>query len=118
MEPLVRELIDKLCQRFETFKQTGEPINTLDAYAALTTDIITRYSFNTSYGCIDDPDWNCEWPHAMVDSTKGAHLNKQFKWLVPVMRSTPEWVVKIANPAVMHLINFQKVSSSFGPPTD
>ena len=108
MEPLIRELLEKLCKRFEGFKQTGEPVDTLKAYAALTTDIITTYSFNTSYGCIDDPDWKWEWPEAMVDSTKGAHLNKQFKWVFPAMQATPEWIVKKVNPPVMNLINFQK----------
>ena len=109
VEPLIRELIEKLCARFERFRETGEPVDTLQAYAALTTDIITRYSFNTSYGCIDDPTWKFEWPQAMVDSTTSAHLNKQFKWLFPAMQATPEWIVKIVNPAVMNLINFQKV---------
>ena len=109
MEPLIRELIEKLCARFEKFKETGEPVDALHAYAALTTDVITTYSFNTSYGCIDDPNWKFEWPQAMVDSTTSAHLNKQFKWIFPAMQATPEWIVKIVNPAVMNLINFQKV---------
>ena len=109
MEPLIRELIEKLCARFETCRKTGEPVDTLQAYAALTTDVITSYSFNTSYGCIDDPNWKFEWPQAMVDSTTSVHLNKQFKWLFPAMQATPEWIVKIVNPAVMNLINFQKV---------
>lgn len=109
MEPLIRELINKLCARFERCRETGEAVDTLQAYAALTTDIITLYSFNTSYGCIDDPNWRFEWPQAMVDSTKSVHLNKQFKWLFPAMQATPEWIVKIVNPAVMNLINFQKV---------
>ena len=74
MEPLVRDLIEKLCIRFEGFRRTGEPVDTLKAYAALTTDVITTYSFNTSYGCIEDPDWKWEWPEAMVESTKFERL--------------------------------------------
>ncbi|ETN41890.1 uncharacterized protein HMPREF1541_03829 [Cyphellophora europaea CBS 101466] len=108
MEPLIRELIEKLSVRFEGFRETGEPVDALQAYAALTTDIITTYSFNTSYGCIEDPNWRFEWPQAMVDSTTSVHMNKQFKWLFPAMQATPEWIVERANPAVMHLINFQK----------
>lgn len=110
MEPLIRDLIEKLCVRFESCRSTGEPVNTLDAYAALTTDIITTYSFNTSYGCLEDPHWKNEWPQAMVESTMSVHLNKQFKWVFPAMQATPEWIVKIVNPPVMNLINFQKVS--------
>lgn len=109
MEPIIRELIEKLCARFEQFRKTGEDVDTLKAFAALTTDIITKYSFSTSYGCVDDPNWKWEWPQAMVDSTTSVHLNKQFKWLFPAMQATPEWIVKIVNPAVMNIISFQKV---------
>ena len=112
MEPLIRNLIDKLCVRFERYRETGEPVDTLKAYAALTTDIITKYSFSTSYGCIDDTNWKWEWPQAMFDSTTSVHLNKQFKWLFPAMQATRERIVKIVNPAVMNLINFQKVCYS------
>lgn len=109
MEPLIRELLEKLCARFEACRATGEPVDTLHAFAALTTDIITRYSFNTSYGCLEDPDWNWQWPQAMVDSTTSVHLNKQFKWLFPAMQATPVWIVERLNPSVMKIINFQKV---------
>lgn len=112
MEPLIRDLIEKLCARLERCRDTREPVDTLKAYAALTTDIITKYSFSTSYGCIDEPDWRWEWPEAMFDSTKSVHLNKQFKWLFPAMQATPEWIVKRVNPAVMNIIDFQKVCCS------
>lgn len=110
MEPLIRELLEKLCARFEKFRETGEPVDTLHAFAALTTDIITMYSFNTSYGCLEDPQWNWTWPQAMVESTASVHLNKQFKWLFPAMQATPVWIVEKVNPPVMKIINFQKVS--------
>lgn len=109
MEPLIRALIEKLCARFEALKETGEPVNTLHAYAALTTDVITEYCFSTSYGCLEEEAWRWEWPQAMVESTRACHLNKQFKWLFPAMQATPKCMVKRLNPAVMHIINFQKV---------
>jgi hypothetical protein len=112
MEPLIRAFIEELCQRFEQFRVTGEPVNTLHAYAALTTDIITSYCFGTSYGCTKDPHWKWEWPQAMVESTQAVHINKQFKWLFPMMQATPEWLVKKINPSVMQIIDFQKVSQS------
>lgn len=111
MEPLIRTLVEKLCARFEACRETGQPVDTLHAYAALTTDIITTYSFNTSYECLDDPDWKFEWPQAMVDSCKSVHLNKQFKWFFPMMQATLERIVQMLNPAVMNLISFQKVRS-------
>ncbi|KAK8090351.1 cytochrome p450 protein [Apiospora hydei] len=77
-------------------------------YAALTTDVITRYAFDTSYGCVEDPGWKHEWPRAMVESTKICHVNKQFPWLIPVMRAVPEGVIGVLSPAVLLLIKFQK----------
>lgn len=109
MEPLIRSLIEKLCTRFEQFQQTGEPVKVLDAFAALTTDVITSYCFGTSYGCLNDPNWKSEWPQAMVESTRSCHINKQFKWLFPAMKATPEWIVQLINPPIMNIINFQKV---------
>jgi cytochrome P450 len=116
MEPLIRDSIEKLSARFEKLRGTGQPVVTLQAYAALTTDIITGYCFGTSYGCLDDPNWRWEWPQAMVESTRGCHLNKQFKWVFPAMQATPEWIVKKVNPPVMNLINFQKVRLSTNKP--
>ncbi|KAK6843849.1 hypothetical protein PG989_007750 [Apiospora arundinis] len=109
MEPLIRDLLHRqLLPRFEALKETGEPLDVLWAYAALTTDIITKYAFDTSYGCVDDPDWRREWPQVMVEGTRACHVNKQFAWLHPAMRATPEWIVERVNPAVMHIINLQK----------
>jgi Cytochrome P450 len=111
LEPVIRELIDKMCARFEKCRDSGEPVETGQAYAALTTDIITRYAFRTSYGCIDDPNWKWDWPKAMNDGTKSCHLNKQFPFVFPAMKATPEWIIQRVDPAVMNIINFQKVRS-------
>ncbi|KAK8026464.1 hypothetical protein PG991_003520 [Apiospora marii] len=109
VEPhIIRPLLTQMCARFERLRRTGEVLNVIEAYAALTTDVITRYAFDASYGCVGDPDWRAEWPRAMVEGTKTCHLNKQFPWVVPLMRAVPEGVVGWLNPAVLHLINFQK----------
>ena len=109
LEPLIRGTIEKLCGRFEELRKSGELFEIGRAYTALTTDIITTYSFSKTYGCIDDPNWKHEWPDAMFQGSKSCHLNKQFKWVLPMMQATPEWIVKRLNPAVMNIINFQRV---------
>ncbi|KAK8041782.1 Cytochrome p450 [Apiospora rasikravindrae] len=109
MEPVIRGLVAALCARLEAqFRGTGEPLDVMRPYAALTTEVITRYAFDTSYGCVEDPGWREEWPRAMVESTKICHMNKQFPWLIPVMRAMPERVIGVLSPAVLLLIRFQK----------
>ncbi|KAK8139345.1 Cytochrome p450 [Apiospora sp. TS-2023a] len=126
VEPQIRSLLAQMCARFESMKQgtgSGEVLDVMRPYAALTTDVITRYAFDTSYGCVEDPVWRYEWPRAMVEGTKSCHLNKQFPWVVPLMRAVPEGIVGIVSPAVLQLINFQKdlarqISAIMNEPTD
>lgn len=37
------------------------------------------------------------------------HVLKQFGWMMPLMKSMPDWLVKILNPKLMTLIGWQKV---------
>ncbi|KAK7952714.1 uncharacterized protein PG986_008442 [Apiospora aurea] len=116
MEPVIRELVESMCARFEGMrvsaggerKKGDEGLDVMLPYAALTTDVITRYAFDTSYGCVEDAGWRHEWPRAMVESTKICHVNKQFPWLIPVMRAVPEGVIGLLSPSVLLLIKFQK----------
>lgn len=39
LEPVIRDLVARLCGRFEQFRGTGNPVNLGHAYAALTTDV-------------------------------------------------------------------------------
>lgn len=110
LEPVIRSYVEKMCARFENLRKSGEPVETMIVYAALTTDIICEYSYSKSYGCLDDPGWKHEWLDSMNFSVSSVHLNKHFGWLFPMMEATPEWIVQRLNPAVMILINFQKVT--------
>ncbi|RMZ77567.1 hypothetical protein DV737_g4257, partial [Chaetothyriales sp. CBS 132003] len=98
LEPLLTDMINKFSARLEGFRDTGKPFEAGQAYAALTTDIITKYAFSTSYGCIEDPDWKYGWPKAMIDGTKSCHLSKQYGFIFPMMQATPEFIVKRVAP--------------------
>lgn len=40
------------------------------------------------------------------------HVLKQFGFLMPMMKAMPKWMVKITQPQMMALIDFQEVRSS------
>jgi hypothetical protein len=109
LEPMIAEKIEKLCRRLHQAWETGEVINLRYAYAALTLDVITQYSFSKSYGALDADNWLCEWVVMVDEVSRGSHLNKQFGWLLPLMKSLPIWFVRIANPVIMPFINFTMV---------
>ena len=109
LEPMIVRVIENLCRRFRERHDSGEPVNLRHAYAALTMDVITEYSFSSSYGCVDAPDFARAWPEIMDDVSEAGHLNKQFGWLLPVMKMMPVSMVRAMNPQMMQLIDFQTV---------
>ncbi|KIW89319.1 uncharacterized protein Z519_10173 [Cladophialophora bantiana CBS 173.52] len=107
LEPMIRSVVEKLCARLAGFQQTKEPVNLRYAFAALTMDVITDYAFANCYNCLDEPDFAPVWPEAVDSVSEQSHVNKQFPWLLPVMKLVPLWLVERINPHIMRLINFQ-----------
>jgi Cytochrome P450 len=110
LEGMIQAQIDTLCARFRDFQKAREPIPLGLAFAAMTTDIITEYSFSKSYGFLLTPDFAAGWADVMRDASELSLLNKQFGWLLPLLKSMPVWVVKITNPQMTQLIYLQTVS--------
>lgn len=109
LEPMIHSVVEKLCRRLTEFESSQKPVNLGFAYAALTMDIITEYSFAKSFNNIDAPDFAPEWPAVIDAVSEASHLNKQFGWLLPLMKMMPESMVARLNPQMLLLINFQKV---------
>jgi hypothetical protein len=91
------------------FQKSGEPVNLVVAYSALTTDVITEYAFSRSYKFLERKYFAPEWWDMMMAATQVCHVNKQFPWLMPLVKALPVWVVKKTNPIMMGMLNFQKV---------
>ncbi len=110
LEPGIQSVIDKLVSRFEGLKETGRNVNLLDVFACLAGDVIGQYAFARPYGFLDDPDFSPYWHRMMMDVSENGHLLKQFSWLMPMMKAMPDWMVKLTQPQMMSLIEFQRVS--------
>jgi hypothetical protein len=108
LEPLIHILIDKLCARIQAYSGTGKPLNLGEAYTALTVDIITEYCFASPNGSLDDPNLGRDWHRALMDVSALVHVNAHFPWLVPLIRGTPEWVLKITNRQLLSFIEQTK----------
>ena len=116
LEPMIRTIVENLCRRFKGAKMSGEVVNLGHAYAALTMDVITEYSFSKSYGCVDAPDFMRQWPDCIDGVSEASHLNKQCGWLLPLMQLMPLQMVEFLNPNIMQLINFKMVSRALVQP--
>ena len=111
LEPMIRSLVDQLCENIHKYKNSGRPVNLTNAVASLTMDVITEYSFSTSQHCVDSD--NFEGGRRMLESLKGptemCHVVKQFGWLLPVLKSMPVWLAKKLNPQMAGILDFEHV---------
>ncbi len=109
LEPEIRQLVNRLCERLKEFQGSGEPVDLGLVFAALTTDVVTEYSFGRAYGCLKAPDFNPKLYRAVQANTKTSVLAKQFGWMIPLSRSLPHWMVKALNPLMMQMVYFSEV---------
>ena len=71
-----------------------------------------QYGFARSYGFLDDPDFSPYWHKVMIDVSMNGHMLKQFGFFMPMMKAMPRWMVKLLQPQMMTLIDFQEVRPS------
>ena len=109
LEPGIQSVMDKLVSRFEDLKGSSRNVNLLDAYACLTGDVIGQYAFAQTYGFLDDPDFSPWWHQLMIDVSQNGHVLKQFGWIMPLTQAMPDWLVKLIQPQMMSLLDFQRV---------
>ena len=100
---LIQGIVDKLCTRLAEYQAAGKPAIMTHAYASVTTDIISEYSFPQGYGLLDNPVFDSEHYDAWMALSKVSHVLKQFGWLYPVLDSMPMWVTKYTSPE-MYLV--------------
>lgn len=66
LEPVIQANVDKLRTRLEGFASTGDPVNLVDAFTALSADVIGSFAFGQSYGFLDAGDFNPGWHKLMM----------------------------------------------------
>ena len=109
LEPRVHFVIDKLISRFQALQGSDTCVNLIDAFSALTGDIIGQYAFAQPYGFMDSPDFSPWWHKAWMEISENSHKFKQFGWLEPTLKMMPLWAVRILNPQMVPLIEMQEV---------
>ena len=114
LEPMVQAVIDKLVIRLEGLRDSGNVINLVDVFAALTMDIIVQYTFAKPYGFVDSPDFAHQWHQGMMDICEAFHLFKQFAWLEPTVQMILPKIVQRMSPQMGAIGSIETVSQNIG----
>ena len=68
------------------------------AYATVTVDIISDYTYPEGYNYLDLPEFDHQNYDAFMGFSLMCHTMKQFRILIPILKGTPLWLLKHLNP--------------------
>ncbi|PWY91666.1 putative cytochrome P450 [Aspergillus sclerotioniger CBS 115572] len=107
LEPMIQQKVDKLLSRFTAAHDDGDIIATEDAYAALTADVISFYSYGHSFNYLDHPTFNSNVRRGVNGMTHVVHFNRFFPVLLGVLRIIPLEVVRKVQPYAALVIDMR-----------
>lgn len=109
--PVIQNRVNKLCDRLhEEYASSGRILVMDDMWGCLTSDTIVEYCFDRSYRFIESPDFRAFFIDAMNDLLNGVHVVTQFPWIMRMLNCLPDRLVKILQPAMASVIDFNNVS--------
>lgn len=108
LSPVIDQRVQQLMQRFEGFYKDQTVVRLDDAFAALTSDIITHYCYGRSWGYLADEDFHSDVRDVINDITGYIHANRFFPWLTSLLRVVPERVQCFMQPGKAVVFDIQK----------
>lgn len=108
LQPIIQELVNKLCVRFEKIRGTDEVVPMECAFDAFTMDVITEYSLDTSFGYLDVPGWSSDFRELKRAFGEMGYRQKMFPAFITILRSLPDRLVVWMDPNMALLQDFLK----------
>lgn len=65
LEGETRRKVDSLCEKIKVYAEGDKILDLGTAFTAVTLDVITEYSFDSCYNCIEEPDFSPHWKRLM-----------------------------------------------------
>lgn len=109
-DPVLARITDRLSKRLNEFKGTGQPVNLSNAFRSLATDVVTEFSFQKSYGLLEQPDFAAAFQKTIRDFPEIGLWHRHFGLILDVMDLMPRWLVKIINPSGIDVLDFFNVN--------
>jgi hypothetical protein len=110
-QPVIKEKVEKLCNKIALYVQDGQVLPLSRAWMALTTDVITEYSFAKSYDQLDSPNFQDTLHEALVAIYTTGQFALHFPIVFPILDIMPEWLVKMTQPEVLPVVGLRKVNT-------
>lgn len=109
LSSIIHEKEAKLMQRLEAAYYSDAIVQLDDAYAALTADIISQYSWGVSSGFLDDDNFKNDMREALNEISAFVHINRFFPILGAIVRTLPRWVLGRIRPGATAVLDMQDI---------
>jgi cytochrome P450 len=109
LSPMMHEKESKLMKRIEQAHYNNSVVQLDDAFAALTADLISQYSWGVSSGFLDDDNFNNDIRQALNEISTFVHVNRFFPFLGAAMRTLPRWFLARIRPGATAVLDMQDV---------
>ena len=74
LQPVIQSLIDVLCEKLSERMDTGEPVDMVHAYSALTQDVITEYCFSSPRNVLEMEDFSPRYYEYVQKPSETSHM--------------------------------------------
>ena len=92
-EPVLQQIIEKMCLRIEEFRHQPKVLDLRILFTCLATDVITEYSLGECKNLLSTPDLSPKWRALFNSWLLNSHVFKQFPLVWFIMNNTPDsWV--------------------------
>ena len=111
LEPVITSTVDKLCERLEEYRKSGEVLPLRNALHCFAADVVGEYCFAESGGLLDRPKFALtniqEHQQGLKSGLRARYLPS---WYMPAVRGAPEWIRESVDPAAKHFESWHRVS--------
>ncbi|KAE8153110.1 cytochrome P450 [Aspergillus avenaceus] len=104
----VDEKVQKLGRRLEKYHNNQTVVRLDDAFAALTSDVITHYCYGKSWDFLDDENFRNDIRASVRDIQARVHLQRFFPIIYHVLRMLPLWIFQLVSPGISAIFENQK----------
>jgi hypothetical protein len=103
--------VDGLCTRLEAFQAEKKVVLISGAYSCVTNDVICHYALGKNYNFVNtSKEFRSSVTEAISELGVSARYLKQAPWIAPLLEKTPRWIMELACPDMLALLDFQAVS--------
>lgn len=107
-QPVIHAKVDKLCDILHTYVGNDVVVSLDRAWIALTTDIITEYSFAKSFDNLDSPGFKDTMHEALIAVYTITKFAMQFPFVIPILDALPQWLIRMVKPEIMPVVGLKR----------